>query len=81
MSTNEPDAVGPPEYESLILPNFRNSQNYLASIADELTYTELMERASEAGINMSGARSKEDAVERVRDTVRPESISSSEDEG
>lgn len=73
MSTNkEPEYTGPPEYESLILPNLRNQRAYLASIAEDLTHEELGERAAEAGIDLTGARSKTQAVERVREAVRPE---------
>jgi hypothetical protein len=67
----EPEYTGPPEFESLVLPNSRNTRNYLASIADQIPHTELVERAEAAGLDLSDAKSKTEAVERVRDAVHP----------
>ena len=68
---SEPEYTGPPEFESLVLPNMRNVRNHLASIAGELTHTDLVERASAAGIDVTGLKTKADTVARVQVSVHP----------
>lgn len=74
MSAKKSEPASEPEYESLVLPNFRNQRNYLASIAPELTDGELRERAADAGIDLSGTKTKAEVVDRVRDAVRPVTV-------
>lgn len=76
--SKEPEYAGPPEYESLVLPNMRNTRNYLASIAADLTQAELVERAEAAGVDLAGTKTKADAVERVREAAHPVVIPPSE---
>lgn len=76
MTKKQEEAAGPPAYESLVLPNSRNQRAYLAGIAGDLTRAELDAKAAEVGIDMSGVRTKEDAVARVQEAARPVVINS-----
>lgn len=68
--SKEPEYTGPPEYESLHLPNARQQRQHLASIAGDLTRDELDAKAAEIGMDVSGAKTKAEAVEAVQDAAR-----------